>query len=148
AVDLQTESAHAYLPIRVYGGSGAAVPRLRRGLAEVSRGCRRGVLQSSILDRDARAADSNGRRSGEPPPGLRALAREPQPWVLAAFTILLFFEPLFLSRTLSLRDLANWAIPQRHRLVELWKSSGVPLRDPFIHGGLPFLADPNNAALY
>ncbi len=47
-----------------------------------------------------------------------------------------------------MRDLSNWAFPQRHRLIELWKSSGAPLRDPFFHGGQPFLGNPNNAALY
>jgi hypothetical protein len=73
--------------------------------------------------------------------------REPALWILLAVVALYFARPLF-GGTLFFRDLYLLFVPQRARLAKLAAAGGLPLWDPFLHGGQPFLADPNNSALY
>ena len=61
---------------------------------------------------------------------------------------LFFARPLFLGQTFFFRDLTLFYFPQRVRLVELIRSSGVPLWNPFVHGGQPFLANVDSMAFY
>ena len=69
-------------------------------------------------------------------------------WVLLALVLLFFARPVFLGQTFFFRDLTLLAFPQRERLVELVRSSGLPLWDPYLHGGQPFLGNVNNLPLY
>jgi hypothetical protein len=82
------------------------------------------------------------------PVPLSRLLREPALWLLGALVLLFFSPPLFGGETFFFRDLALFSFPQRVRLVELVRSSGLPLWDPYLHGGQPFLANPSNLALY
>jgi hypothetical protein len=81
-------------------------------------------------------------------PALPVLLRERALWLLGALLLLFFFRPLFGGETFFFRDLALFSFPQRVRLVELVRSSGLPLWDPYLHGGQPFLANPSNLSLY
>jgi hypothetical protein len=83
----------------------------------------------------------------EPVP-LSRLLREQALWLLGAVVLLFFFPPLFGGETFFFRDLSLFSFPQRVRLVELVRSSGLPLWDPYLHGGQPFLANPSNLTLY
>jgi hypothetical protein len=69
-------------------------------------------------------------------------------WILLGLVVFFFAAPLFLGETFFFRDLSLFALPQRMRLVELVRTSGIPLWDPYLHGGQPFLANPSNLALY
>ena len=79
---------------------------------------------------------------------LRDLLRERSLWLLSAATFGLAALPLLLGRSYFFRDLYLWTFPQRQRLVDLVLSGGLPLWDPFLHGGQPFLGNVNNLALY
>lgn len=80
-------------------------------------------------------------------PPFRELFREKELWLLQAISICFFARPLFFGHTFFYRDLYLWSFPQRRRLVELVRSEGLPLWDPYIHGGQPFLGH-TNVALY
>jgi len=80
-------------------------------------------------------------------PAFRDLFREKPLWFLQILTIGFFARPLFFRETFFFRDLYLWFFPQRRRLVELARD-GLPLWDPYIHGGQPFLGEINNVALY
>ena len=87
-------------------------------------------------------------REASPAPAPRgSVFREPSLWILLAIVALYFARPLF-AGTLFFRDLYLLCLPQRARLAKLVASGGLPLWDPFLHGGQPFLADPSNTALY
>lgn len=81
-------------------------------------------------------------------PSLPRLIGERPLWALLAVVILFFAAPLFFGETFFFRDLSLFFLPQRMRLVELVRTSGIPLWDPYLHGGQPFLANPSNTALY
>ncbi len=87
-------------------------------------------------------------RPADPAPPRRFAAREGELWILLGVVLLFFARCLFPGQTLFLRDLYLWFFPQRQRLVELVAAGGLPLWDPFTHGGQPFLANVNNVALY
>lgn len=81
-------------------------------------------------------------------PRFRDLFREKELWLLEALSAVFFAAPLLWGRTFFLRDLYQWIFPQRRRLVELILSEGIPLWDPYINGGQPFLGEISNTALY
>jgi hypothetical protein len=81
-------------------------------------------------------------------PSFRALFREKELWLLQILGIVFFAPALFFGKTFFFRDLYLWAFPQRRRLVELVLSEGLPLWDPYIHGGQPFLGEISNVAFY
>jgi len=87
-------------------------------------------------------------RPAEPAPPRPFAARERELWILLGVVLLFFARTLFFGQTLFLRDLYLWFFPQRQRLVELVAAGGLPLWDPFTHGGQPFLGNVNNVALY
>jgi hypothetical protein len=69
-------------------------------------------------------------------------------WILLFCTLILFFPPIFLNETFYFRDLHMHFFPQKLRFVEFLRNGQFPLWDPYLHGGQPYLADPNNMALY
>jgi hypothetical protein len=87
-------------------------------------------------------------RPAEPAPPRLFAVRERELWILLGVVLLFFARSLLPGQTLFLRDLYLWFFPQRQRLVELVAAGGLPLWDPFTHGGQPFLANVNNVALY
>ena len=74
--------------------------------------------------------------------------REKQLWFLLSAGLILFYRPLFFGDTFFFRDLHLHFFPQKVRFAELVRSGQIPLWDPYLHGGQPFLADLNNMALY
>jgi hypothetical protein len=87
----------------------------------------------------------NGRSS---PLGLRALLRDRLVWVLPLVGVVYFHKILFLGYTLYFRDLYQYFLPQRQLFAELVTAGQLPLWNPYLHGGLPFLADISNTAFY
>src|SRR5205085_10306037 len=57
-------------------------------------------------------------------------------------------RPLFGGETCYYRDLSLHFYPQKKYLVEAIRSGELPLWDPYIHGGQPFLGDIQNLVLY
>lgn len=67
---------------------------------------------------------------------------------MEALSAAFFALPILSGKTYFFRDLYLWIFPQRRRLVELVHSEGIPLWDPYINGGQPFLGEISNVALY
>jgi membrane protein YfhO len=69
-------------------------------------------------------------------------------WILILLCILFFFRPIFFGDCFFFRDLSSHFIEAR----EIWKQSILhgqfPLWNPYLNSGQPFLANPNNLALY
>ncbi|HEY4492359.1 MAG TPA: hypothetical protein VI958_10210, partial [Acidobacteriota bacterium] len=78
---------------------------------------------------------------------LTTILKEKSLWSFVAVTVLYFYRPLFLKETFFFRDLHLIFYPQRLRLLKLLSAGELPLWDPYLHGGQPFLAEVNNAAL-
>ncbi len=83
----------------------------------------------------------------------RGLKRVKSPGFLAGLTLFivlfLFFNDLYRDRYLfSERDLTSYFIPPRFFLTESLKQGDFPLWNPYQFTGTPFLANPQNGALY
>src|SRR5262249_13838588 len=81
-------------------------------------------------------------------PTFSAILKEKELWLFLLVPLVYYYRPLFTNETFYFRDLYIHFIPQRHHLVQFLKSGTLPLWDPYLHGGQPFLADINNVALY
>jgi hypothetical protein len=68
-------------------------------------------------------------------------------WILVA-CILLFFVPALFGGTFFLRDLYLLFYGKKLLLAEALQHGDVPLWDPLMQGGQPFLGSPGNSALY
>jgi hypothetical protein len=93
-------------------------------------------------------AAGNTDNGGSKPLGLRALLRDRLLWVLPLVGVVYFHKILFLGYTLYFRDLYQYFLPQRQLFADLVTSGQLPLWNPYLHGGLPFLADISNTAFY
>jgi hypothetical protein len=71
---------------------------------------------------------------------LKRIFREKEFWVLIVFGILYFFRPLFLGETLFFRDLGSNILIQQQLLVDFMKAGELPLWNPYLYGGQPYLA--------
>lgn len=69
-------------------------------------------------------------------------------WALALAGLIFFHRPLFFDATFFFRDLHLYFIPIKHILVEVLRAGEWPLWNPYLHGGLPLLADLSSAVLY
>lgn len=78
---------------------------------------------------------------------LRNVVREKELWLLAALVLLFFHRPLT-TGTFFFRDLYQTGFQKRDFLVRSVFSGELPLWDPLIHGGQPFLGSPANAVFY
>jgi Bacterial membrane protein YfhO len=74
--------------------------------------------------------------------------QEKEFWLLIALGILCFYRPLFTSDTFYFRDLYLHFIPQKQLFVRIVHGGELPLWDPYLHGGQPFLGNVQNLALY
>ncbi len=79
---------------------------------------------------------------------LRAALGEWPPWLLAALVVALFHRVLVGGETLFLRDLWGYFLPQKQVLVDLLTAGELPLWNPFIQGGEPYLPSLASAALF
>jgi hypothetical protein len=66
----------------------------------------------------------------------------------AAIPCLPFLPLLAAGETLWFRDFSLYFVPMKALLVELWRSGQLPLWDPHVRNGLPFLANPQTGVLY
>jgi hypothetical protein len=77
----------------------------------------------------------------------RAILRERPFWILLAAVALFFWRPLT-GQTFFFRDLYLLFFGRRLFFADAIRSGEIPLWDPLLHGGQPFLADPANSPFY
>ncbi len=68
--------------------------------------------------------------------------------LLAAFVLLLFARLLFSDRVLASGDILHYFYPYRDYAAAALRAGQIPLWNPYIFGGAPFLANPQAAVLY
>ncbi|MBI3957680.1 MAG: hypothetical protein HY328_02635, partial [Chloroflexi bacterium] len=68
--------------------------------------------------------------------------------LLAAFVLLLFARLLFTDRVLASGDILHYFYPYRGYAAAALREGHIPLWNPYIFGGAPFLANPQAAVLY
>ena len=68
--------------------------------------------------------------------------------ILAVFILLLFYRLLFTDRVLASGDILHYFYPYRDYAAAALRAGRVPLWNPYIFMGAPFLANPQAAALY
>ncbi|MGZ5494707.1 MAG: hypothetical protein ACXWHG_13970, partial [Thermoanaerobaculia bacterium] len=78
---------------------------------------------------------------------LRRMLGERALWLLCACILAFFYRPLFVE-TFFFRDLTLLFYGKKLLFAEALKSGQIPLWDPLMHGGQPFLAEPNHSAFY
>ncbi len=83
-----------------------------------------------------------------PRPSVKAILREKELWLLVLLWAAFCYRPLFSGETFFFRDLCYISFPKRKHLLELFASWQLPLWDPYLHGGHPFLAALVNAVCY
>jgi hypothetical protein len=76
------------------------------------------------------------------------ILQEKELWILIVLGILYFYRPLLLGETFFYRDLFSTQLPQKQLFVELVKAGELPLWDPYLHGGEPYLADIQFSTFY
>jgi hypothetical protein len=78
----------------------------------------------------------------------KSLFKEKELWLLVLSGILFFYQPLFTQQTFFFRDLFAHFLPQKRLLAQVLKGGELPLWDPYLSGGQPFLGDVQNLVLY
>lgn len=68
--------------------------------------------------------------------------------LLAAFVLLLFARLLFTDRVLASGDILHYFYPYRDFAAAALREGRIPLWNPYIFSGAPFLANPQAAVLY
>ncbi|MCY3897226.1 MAG: YfhO family protein [Caldilineaceae bacterium] len=68
--------------------------------------------------------------------------------ILAFFVLLLFYRLLFTDRVLASGDILHYFYPYRDYAAASLRAGRIPLWNPYIFMGAPFLANPQAAALY
>ncbi len=68
--------------------------------------------------------------------------------LLAGFVLLLFYPLLFTNRVLASGDILHYFYPYRAYASESLRAGRIPLWNPYIFAGVPFLANPQAAVLY
>lgn len=81
-------------------------------------------------------------------PVLRSFLGEWTFWLLACLSLVYFFRALVLGSTFYFRDLLLLLLPERRLWAHFLASGQLPTWNPYVHGGMPFIADLGNAALY
>lgn len=83
-----------------------------------------------------------------PPLRLREVVCEGGFWFLVLAGVFFHHRVLFFSETFYYRDLYLYYLPQKQYLVDLVRQGELPLWNPLLHGGMPFLGDLNQHLLY
>jgi hypothetical protein len=78
----------------------------------------------------------------------RSVLKEKECWITAILAVLYCFPALFSGETFFYRDIYRHSLPQKHLLVELLRAGKLPLWDPYLYGGQPFLGNVNNVVLH
>src|SRR5262245_48613716 len=79
---------------------------------------------------------------------MRGMGREPSLWLLVALVLLQFARPLSGSETFYYRDLYQFFLPSKLFMAGELEKGLLPLWDPRLHGGIPYLASPSNSTLH
>lgn len=66
----------------------------------------------------------------------------------AAIPCIPYLPLLVRGETLWFRDFSLYFVPMKALLVELWRGGQLPLWDPYLRNGLPFLANPQTGVFY
>ena len=85
---------------------------------------------------------------GEGQATLGEICREKALWGLVAAGVVFFHRVLFFSEVFFYRDIFYLNVSQLALAADFLRTGQWPLWDPYHHGGMPFLADVNNIALY
>ena len=78
---------------------------------------------------------------------MRDFLRERQLWMLVAGVLAFFISPLT-TRTFFFRDNSLLNIPTHFLLARFLRMGRIPLWNPFLHGGQPFLGSPTSTVFY
>jgi hypothetical protein len=81
-------------------------------------------------------------------PSFREIVAEKEFWLLFIVGLLYFYQPLFFGETFFFRDLYSHFYPHKKLLIDYWNQKSLPLWDPYIYGGTPYLGNINNNVLY
>jgi hypothetical protein len=81
-------------------------------------------------------------------PGIRAFLYEKELWLIIIIGIFFFNQVIFFGKTFFFRDLYGYFFFQKTLLVDIVRSGELPLWNPYLHAGRPFLANMNNSLLY
>lgn len=79
---------------------------------------------------------------------LKRILGEKEFWLLVFLGILYFHRILFFGETVFFRDLSIHFIPQRQLLIDYINAGELPLWDPYLQGGQPYLQHMSNSAFY
>ena len=74
--------------------------------------------------------------------------RERGLWGLVVLGVAFFHRPLFFDQAFFYRDVYLYFLPMRRLYSELLRGGEWLLWNPYLHGGLPFVADFSSSALY
>ena len=81
-------------------------------------------------------------------PHFTTLFKEKELWLLILVGILYFYRPLFLDETFFFREIHSYLLPQKLFFAESIQNGQLPLWDPYIHGGLPYLTNISHSPLH
>lgn len=79
---------------------------------------------------------------------LKRILREKPFWLLVLMGFLYFHRPLFMGETFYFRDLFLHFFPQKHLLAGWVQAGELPLWDPYLYGGQPYLGNLSTSTLY
>lgn len=71
----------------------------------------------------------------------KALFKEKEFWILLFIGVGYFYRPLFLRETFFFRDLYLDILPHKQVFADFLNARELPLWNPYLHGGQPYLAD-------
>lgn len=83
-----------------------------------------------------------------PPPTCGEVLKERGLWLLVLLGAVYFYRPLLLGETFFFRDLQLIFLPAKQIWSELLRSGEPPFWNPYLHGGVPLLADIQNSSFY
>ena len=86
--------------------------------------------------------------SGFSRPRFRHILREKELWILILVVVIYFFPPLLRGKTFFNRDIYLRFLPQSQLLADFIRVGEIPLWDPYVQGGQPFLGSLTSLALY
>jgi hypothetical protein len=78
----------------------------------------------------------------------KKILKEKEFWFLCSLPLLVFSGAFLFGETFFYRDLYQHFVPTKKLFTEIIKSGQLPLWNPYLHGGQPFLAEINFSVLY
>ncbi len=78
----------------------------------------------------------------------KEIFKEKEFWILSSLALLIFPGTILFGETFFYRDLYQHFVPTKKLFTQILKSGQLPLWNPYLHGGQPFLAEINFSILY